>query len=221
MTAARKRAAGAAAALAAALALAPGIAAHADTPLFTPPAAGSYELPVIDRVADATLLSPSGARVPLLGLAQNQVALVAFVYRACSDAAGCPLALGVMKGIDEELARRPDLAKRVRLVTVSFDPEHDTPARMAELVEHMTPSTDWRFLTAASPQEIAPILGDFGQDATALTDEKGEPLGAIRHVVKLYLVDAERAVRNVYSTSLLSVPLVLTDVETVLAARKP
>jgi cytochrome oxidase Cu insertion factor (SCO1/SenC/PrrC family) len=109
----------------------------------------------------------------------------------------------------------------VRLVTVSFDPEHDTPARMAELAEHFTPKTDWRFLTAATASEIAPILRDFGQDATQLFDENGEPLAAIRHVVKLYLVDASGAVRNVYSTSLLSVPLVLTDLETVLAASSP
>jgi cytochrome c peroxidase len=197
-----------------ALALSVATTARGEDALFAPPQAGTYELPVIDRVGEHRLLAPGGARVPLLGLAPGQLALVAFVYRACSDAAGCPAALAALKGIDDELARRHALAPRVRLVTVSFDPEHDTPERIGELAAQLAPQTDWRFLTAASAAEIAPVLADFGQDVTRLVDATGEPLGALRHVVKLYLVDSAGAVRNIYSTGLLSVPLLLTDLET-------
>ncbi len=63
------------------------------------------------------------------------------------------------------------------------------------------------------------MLADFGQDATVLRDAKGEATGAIRHVVKIYLVDARGDVRNVYSSGLLSVPLVLADLQTVVAGR--
>jgi cytochrome oxidase Cu insertion factor (SCO1/SenC/PrrC family) len=192
-------------------------ATTSDAPLFEPPPPGSYELPAIARVADFELLAPDGARVPVLGLAKGQVALVAFVYRACSDAEGCPAALATLKRIDVALAQRRALAGHVRLVTVSFDPAHDTPERMGELASHLAPASDWRFLTAADGAELAPLLAAYGQDVTALVGPQGEPTGAIRHVVKVYLVDSRRDVRNVYSTGFLSVPLLLADLETVVA----
>ncbi len=194
-------------------------AARAEDALFEPPAPGSYELPPISRVKDHLLLAPDGERVPLLGLGADQVALVAFVYGACSDAAGCPAALATLKRIDAALARRPQLASHVRLVTASFDPARDTPQRMGELAAHLSPETDWRFLTARGPEDLSPVLTDFGQDATVLRDAKGDATGGIRHVVKIYLVDGQKDVRNVYSSGLLSVPLLLADLETVVSER--
>jgi cytochrome oxidase Cu insertion factor (SCO1/SenC/PrrC family) len=192
-------------------------AGRGDDTLFKAPDPGSYALPPIQRVHDRALLAPDGARIPLLGLAAHQAALVAFIYRRCSDAAGCPLALATLKRVDAALAQRPALASRVQLVTVSFDPARDTPPRMGELARELAPRSGWRFLTAASQAELAPVLADFGQDATPLVSAQGQPLGAIRHMVKLYLVDAHGDVRNIYSTSLLSLPLLLADLETVLA----
>lgn len=217
----RRRRAGIAGAAALAAALALPLRAAGDGALFEPPAPGSYQLPPIARVGEHALLAPDGARTPLLGLGPGQVALVAFVYRACSDAEGCPAALATIARIDAELARRPRLAGRVRLVTVSFDPARDTPARMGELAAHLAPRGDWRFLTAASVAELAPVLADFGQDVTTLIGADGEPTGALRHVVKVHLVDARGAVRNVYSTGFLSVPLLLADLETVLREPAP
>jgi cytochrome oxidase Cu insertion factor (SCO1/SenC/PrrC family) len=193
--------------------------ARAQDALFEAPAPGSYELPPITHVKDHLLLAPDGQRVPLLGLGAEQVALVAFVYGACSDATGCPAALATLKRIDAALAQRPQLASHVRLVTASFDPARDTPQRMGDLAAHLSPETDWRFLTAEGPEDLSPVLTDFGQDATILRDAKGDATGAIRHVVKIYLVDARGDVRNVYSSGLLSVPLVLADLETVVAGR--
>jgi cytochrome c peroxidase len=189
---------------------------HAEErPLYEPPPPGSYELPAIDRVTEHWLLDSAGERAPLLGLAPGQVALVSFVYRACSDADGCPLALAVMQRVDAALAALPDLAPRVRLVTASFDPDHDRPARMRELRESLQPRADWRFLTAADARELAPVLADFNQDVLRLRDASGEPSPRMRHVLKVFLVDHHGAVRNIYSTGLFDLPLVLNDVRTV------
>jgi cytochrome oxidase Cu insertion factor (SCO1/SenC/PrrC family) len=191
-----------------------------ETPLFDAPIAGSYQLPAIARVREWSLLDASGAHAPLLDLAPGHAALVAFVYRSCSDAAGCPATLATLQTVDAALAARADLAARVQLVTVSFDPAHDTPERMAELRGLIAPRSDWRFFTAASEQELAPVLADFGQDATRLFDSSGEPLASIRHVVKVFLVDARGDVRNIYSTGLLSLPLLLADLETVVSEQE-
>jgi len=180
------------------------------------PEPGSYELPAIARVPDFSLLDERGRPAPLLGLAPDQVAVVSFVYTRCPDGQGCPLALAVFQGLDRAIAREPGLARRVRLATVSFDPERDTPERMAALRARLRPAGDWRFLTAASPAAIAPALAAFGQDALPLVDERGERLGLLRHVLKVFLVDGSGRVRNVYSAGFLSSELLLVDARTLL-----
>ncbi|MEN8183054.1 MAG: SCO family protein [Myxococcota bacterium] len=178
--------------------------------LFEPPAAGSYELPVIDRVREHWLLDPDGARSPVLGLGPGQVAFVSFVFGSCGEA--CPLALATLQRLDRELARLPGLAWRVRLVTVSFDPARDDPARMAEFRGHLAPRGDWRFLTAAAPAGIDPVLHDFGQDVL----RGGFDERVVGHVLRVFLVDAEGGVRNVYSAGFLDVEILRNDAATVL-----
>ena len=185
--------------LAAALAL-----GASGAPRFEAPAPGSYELPPIQRVAEHTLLDHEGRAAPLLGIAPGEAALVSFVYLSCPDA--CPAATALMDALDAELSAKPALAGRVQLVTVSFDPANDPPARMAALRSSLAPRGRWRFATAASEDAIAPVLTDFGQDASP------------SHVLKIFLVDGDRRVRNIYSTGFLDVRLLLADLETLLGS---
>jgi cytochrome oxidase Cu insertion factor (SCO1/SenC/PrrC family) len=184
-------------ALAAALALGAG-----DGPRFEAPAPGSYELPPIQQLGEHRVLDEAGRETPLLALAGNEAALVSFVFLSCPDA--CPAATAALADVDAALAARPALAGRVELVTVSFDPARDPPARMAALRASLAPRGRWRFATSASEAAIAPVLTDFGQDPGA------------SHVLKIFLVDGERRVRNIYSTGFLDVRLMLADLETVL-----
>ena len=201
----------AASALAAGLTLS-GVVAAGETPLYEPPPAGSYQLPAIQRVSEHWLLDEGGQRAPVLGLGPGEVAVVAFVYTRCPMA--CPLALASLQQLDRSLAGKPALAGRTRLVTVSFDPAHDTPARMAELRAHLRPRGDWRFLTSADASGMEAVLADFGQDVLPLVRGDGSHTGLLRHVMKVFLVDAERRVRNVYSADFLSPELLLLDLET-------
>jgi cytochrome oxidase Cu insertion factor (SCO1/SenC/PrrC family) len=180
------------------------------------PAPGSYELPTIARVADARLLDEAGAPAALLDLAPGQVAVVSFVYTHCADGGGCPLALATLQRLDRIVAGDAGLRGRVRLVTVSFDPARDTPAVMHGLRERMRPAGDWRFRTAADAGAIAPVLAAFGQDALRLVDPGGRDTGVLRHLLKVFLVDAGGGIRNVYSSDFLSAELLAVDARTVL-----
>jgi cytochrome oxidase Cu insertion factor (SCO1/SenC/PrrC family) len=186
-------------------------AARAEEPaLFEPPAPGSYELPPIRRVAEHWLVDDAGAAAPVLGIGADEVAVVAFVYSRCGDA--CPLALATLQRLDRDLAARPAVAARTRLVTVSFDPMHDTPERMAELRAHLAPRGRWAFLTAPDTEALSPVLADFGQRVERDDAER------LLHVLKVFLVDGRGDVRNVYSTGLLDPRLVAADIETLLGA---
>jgi cytochrome oxidase Cu insertion factor (SCO1/SenC/PrrC family) len=180
--------------------------------------AGSYELPPIGRVGEYWLLDETGSRVPLLGLDPGQVALVSLIYTSCP--AACPAALSIVQQVDREIARDSDLREAVRLVTVSFDPGRDTPAKMSALRKRFAPRADWRFVTAEDEAAIRPVLEAFGQDALrlVLSDDRDEehttPL--LRHVLKLFLVDADGDIRNIYSSGLLSPELLMADIRTLL-----
>lgn len=186
---------------------------------FVPPAPGTYTLPVIDRVADHDLLDSGGGRVQLTALKRDRLAVVAFVYTTCSDAAGCPLAEAIMQRLDRQLAADPPLAGRVRLLTVSFDPERDTPARMRAVRERFAPRTDWAFLTATDEAALRPVLDDFGQPVAKLRYANGEWTGLFRHVLKVFLLDERNQVRNIYSSGMISAELVMNDLRTLAMAR--
>jgi cytochrome oxidase Cu insertion factor (SCO1/SenC/PrrC family) len=179
------------------------------------PEAGSYELPPILRVEDHALLGSDGERAAMLGLAPGQLAIVSFVYLGCRDPAGCPLALATLVRLDRTLAARSDLASRVRLVSVSFDPRHDRPDDLARLREGLSPRADWRFFTAEGESDLVPVLADYGQNVDVIPDETGETV-ALGHVLKVFLVDDSGRVRNVYSTGFLDHRLLVRDVETLL-----
>jgi len=193
-----------------------------EAPLYELPEPGSYELPVIDRVEQHVLLDTSGERVSLLDVPTGSCAIVSFVYASCPDAGGCPLVLASLRRLDRAIASDRDLANRVELVTVSFDPANDTPAHLAILRDHLNPVGRWRFLTAASEREIRPVLDDFGQDAlTLVSAADGKSLGVIRHLAKIFLVDSDRAIRNIYSSGFLDYDILLRDVKTLLLEHAP
>lgn len=210
-------------AVALAAALAAPARAHESAPPppgYALPEPGSYELPAILRVPDFPLLDERGAEARLLELAPDQVAVISFVYTRCSDGDhGCPGAHAVLQRLDRAVAGDAALRGRVRIATVSFDPAYDTPERMAALRTALAPRGDWRFLTAPSPAAIAPALAAFGQDALPLVGQGDRALGLFRHVLKVFLVDAQGAVRNVYSMGFLSPELLLVDARTVLGPR--
>jgi cytochrome c peroxidase len=186
-------------------------------PAYAPPAPGSYELPPIQQVADHAVLDEGGRETTLFGAPGGRVAVVAFVYTTCVEAAGCPVSEAVLHTLDGVIAGDQALRDRVVLLTVSFDPERDTPDRMRARRDLHAPRSTWRFLTTRDAGMLQPILDDFGQPVARLVDQTGAWTGLFRHVLKVFLVDGERRVRNVYSVGFLHAELVLNDLRTVLA----
>lgn len=188
-------------------------------PTYAPPPPGSYALPVIRTVGDHPLLDLAGKPTTLFAATADRLAVVAFVYLACVEAGGCPLSHAVQHGLDRALAADPALAKRVTLLTVSFDPERDTPEQMAAQRKLHDPRSDWRFFTTRGGPELDRLLADFDQPVAKLRYEDGVWSGLYRHVLKVFLVDEKHRVRAIYSTGFLNQALVLNDLKTLLAER--
>lgn len=190
-------------------------AAALKSPLpYAAPAAGSYRLPVMGPAADGRVLESNGSATSLSALIKGRVVLLSFIYTTCDDAGGCPMATMVLHQVEAALLKHPDLKARVRLMTLSFDPDTDTPAVMARFGESLNKAaSDWHFLTTSSKKDLEPILKAYGQSLDAEQTPKGQRFS---HVLRLFLIDDEGAIRNVYSTSLLHPDLVMADLETLL-----
>ena len=178
---------------------------------FAAPAPGSYRLPRIRVAADGPVLDASAQPKRLYDYLGDRVVVLSFIYTTCSDVNGCPLAAYVLKRVQDRALGDPALRDRLRLVSVSFDPAHDTPAVMAAYAARLrAPGFDWQFLTTASRADLDPLLDAY--DQWVVRDEHG----VASHVLRVMLIDRERRVRNIYSVSFLHADLVLNDARTLL-----
>ncbi len=209
------------------LALGGGAAAHEppaapDPPAvmdFVPPAPGTYRLYAIMPAPDGTVLDLEGRRARLARFTRGKITVLSFIYTGCADARGCPLAYQVFHTMQDRLREAPALRDRVRLVTLSFDPVHDTPAAMRRYAngvrsEGTPPGVEWAFLTTGSARELLPLLDGFGQDVRLERGARGGHAPRLGHVLKVFLIDPRGIVREIYTTSYLFPDVVLNDIET-------
>jgi cytochrome oxidase Cu insertion factor (SCO1/SenC/PrrC family) len=182
------------------------------------PVPGSYSLPVIKPAADGALRDSVGRAIRLGELTRGRVTVMSFIYTRCAAAKACPYATGVLMQLHRESAGDGELAKSLRLVSLSFDPANDTPERMAGysmLAASQTNAAPWHFVTTKSQAELQPILAAYGQ-AVDQRQNPLDPAGPLNHTLRVFLVDAKGNIRNIYSSGTLDPRLVLADIRTLM-----
>ena len=110
-------------------------------------------LPVIAQVADFSLTNQDGVVTTLTDLT-NHVWVADIVFTRCGGP--CPRMTAQMRSVQLRLAKD----SRVQLVTLTTDPDFDTPAVMHKYAEHFGADTSqWHFLTGTKAQ-IAALASD-------------------------------------------------------------
>ena len=208
----------------AAAALAVSLAARGHAPpappqaLFEPPAPGTYELAVIQAGPDGDVLDAHGRSHRLRDLTHGRFTLLGLVYTRCADPDGCPVATWAFSGVRRLLREDPALERRVSLVTLSFDPVHDVPAVMKRYGARMggsKPGAEWHFLTTPSRAALEPILEGLAQDLRVEAGSKARPgTEAFTHTLKVFLIDPEGQVREIYSNAWLMPQMIVNDLRT-------
>jgi len=182
---------------------------------YTPPVAGSYSLPPLGFAADGQVINDAGEPLQLNELLGDKLVLLGFIYTRCSDINGCPLASYVMKKVQNGVARDDTLNSQVRLISLSFDPESDTPDALRDYARHFRrQGSDWQFLTTASEATLQPILEGYGQVRQKNYDENGDYTGSMSHILRVFLIDRQGRIRNIYSTGFLHADTVISDLRT-------
>jgi cytochrome oxidase Cu insertion factor (SCO1/SenC/PrrC family) len=185
---------------------------------YNPPIPGSYSLPVVKAAADGAIFDSNGKSLNLRDLTHGRITVLSFIYTRCAATKACPYAAGVLNQL--HLLSRDDqaLAKNMRLVSISFDPDYDTPQRLAAYSENFfeeKSGCEWRFATAKSHAELESILDGYGQ-AVDKRVNASDPQGPLYHILRVFLIDREGQIRNIYSSGTLDARLVLADVKTLL-----
>ncbi len=184
---------------------------------FTAPKPGSYQLPPLGQAANGHVVTTENNDIQLHQLMGDKIVLLSFIYSTCSDVNGCPLATAVFHKIKKQLTKNPEVARQLRLLTLSFNPEHDTPEAMKNYAKGLQDSTlDWQFLTTRSEQQLQPILQHYRQNVQKIVDEQGRPTGTFSHILRVYLIDKDKQLRNIYSVSFLHADTLINDIKTLL-----
>ena len=182
---------------------------------FEPPEVGSYRLPPLGAAGDGKVIDSSGDPTSLHQLMGDKVVVLSFIYSSCSEANGCPLATHVLGRLQDRLLEDSSHGAGVRFISLSFDPKQDRPEVMRRYGGRFIEGEfDWRFLTTVDEQQLEPILRSYGQSIVRdPASEDGSP-GNISHVLRVFLVDRDRRIRNVYSASYLHADTMINDIQT-------
>ncbi len=105
----------------------------------------TYETPAV------TLVREDGKRVSLAReLDDGRPVLLNFIFTTCSSI--CPLTSRTLEEFQRKLGSE---AARIHLMSISIDPEQDTPARLAEYARKFHAGPEWQYYTGTVAASLA------------------------------------------------------------------
>jgi len=144
-------------------------------------------LPVVGPAPDFTLSTQSGERMTLSEL-RGKVLAVTFIYATCKDT--CPVLTAKMATLQRRLGAA--FGPRVRFVSVTVEPEVDTPDVLAAYARRFGANpAGWSFVTG-TPEEVADVVRRYGAFA-----RRAAP-GEVDHLFLTSLVDRGGMMRVQY-----------------------
>jgi protein SCO1/2 len=154
------------------------------TPVPPPP-------PVLGTIPSFELVDESGRAFGSRDLA-GRVWVASFIFTRCETV--CPRIAARVARIQE---RTRSLEPALHLVSFSVDPEHDTPARLAEYgrAHHANPRT-WTFLTGSTAEVQETV--EKGLRVSMGKDPADPSPAGISHGSHLVLVDGAGRIRGYY-----------------------
>jgi protein SCO1/2 len=100
---------------------------------------------------DVTLLDANGEKRSLRSLLDHDgPVLLQFIFTTCPTI--CPVMSEIFSAAQEKFG--PDV-ERVRMISITIDPDQDTPARMKEYARQLRARHQWIFLTGAADDILA------------------------------------------------------------------
>jgi protein SCO1/2 len=160
------------------------------------PAAALHMLMPGERVPDVALINQDGRTIHLSDFA-GKALLVTFLYTRCPMPDFCPRLSSQFARIHDELKKIPGGYNKTHLLTVSFDPKHDTPAvlhkyGLSYLDGDENGFSHWDF-ASTNPTDLRRLAQAF-----SLRYEEADNL--ISHTMSIVLIAPDGTVAKFWST---------------------
>ncbi|MES3628831.1 MAG: SCO family protein [Longimonas sp.] len=165
----------------------------------------------IDDLSDASfeLVDHNGDTVVFPDDFAGQAMMVGYVYTQCPDI--CPLVTVNMKQVHDKLDAPDDVA----FVTITFDPQRDTPERLRDYRDaYGLDNTDWSFLTGDRDTILA-LMDRVGVRVELSRGTYDDDDYLIDHTDQISLIDEEGRVLFHYGGSMTPVEIFAEDLETI------
>lgn len=175
-----------------------------------PVAEGIHVLAPGDPVPALALTSQAGQPASLADW-KGQAGVVTFIYTRCPLPDFCPLMDRRFQEIQTAATGDAVLAGKVRLLSVSFDPEFDTPAVLTAHAARVGARAGWTFATAP-PAVVDRFAAAFGVNVIRETD------GTITHNLRTAVVGPDGRVIAVYSGNDWTAQAIVGDLRRALGA---
>lgn len=150
-------------------------------------------LQIFGVVPEFSFIEKDGRRVTLAEL-KGKVWLLNFIYTNCPDT--CPIQSAQMREIQEDFKKEKDL----RLVSITVDPQRDTPEVLTEYANRFSADpARWFFLTGEKETIYKLAQEGFRLGAVELPHEKRPESGATHtHSPRSVLIDRDAQIRGYY-----------------------
>jgi protein SCO1/2 len=162
----------------------------------------------IEKVADFRLTTQDEVDLRLSDL-KGKVLLVSFIFTTCNGS--CPATTHRMGQVQQALKDRGLLKDgRVRLLSITLDPARDTPEVLRRYMKlYDADPKSWTFLTGPRDR-VEKTIAAWGMWVKPTSG------GQLDHPSRVFLVDRQARVREIYNLQFLKVPWVVEDVQTLL-----
>jgi protein SCO1/2 len=150
-------------------------------------ASDEQRLPTIGAAPDFALISQDRKEVTLAAL-RGKVVAVAFIYASCPDV--CPMLTDKLARVQDALGS--DFGSKVAFVSITTDPERDTPEVLKGYAEAFQANpAGWSFLTGA-PATVLEVAHRYGVAVAKAAD------GGVDHTMLTTLIDRQGVMRVQY-----------------------
>jgi protein SCO1/2 len=165
---------------------------------------------VIAKAPDFTLRDTSGKAVRLSDY-RGRAVLLAFIFTTCPGV--CPLISKQMEYVQTQLKSAGLFGKEAVMLSVTIDPETDTvPVLAAYAAQYGADPAGWRFLRE-SEEKTKLVLKAYDEWTRKL------PKGDLDHPARVYLIDRQGSIREIYSLAFFNERQALIDIQVLLKER--
>ncbi len=156
---------------------------------YAPEPNGAYDAAnSADCLPAISLIDQNGNRVSLASFRGTPV-LVDFIYTSCPGP--CSMLTSKLVGVAKDLG--PKLGSQVRMISITIDPEHDTPKKLKEYAQRLDAErAGWLFLTG-TPQAVDQVLAAYKLNRMREAD------GTVTHMETMFLLGPDGRQRRIYN----------------------